>query len=202
VPKNAAACRRTSRSLVVMMNGEGGASRSEEDLAGLGGDFGARDATAGEIESQFNSKSLGEADTEHIVQVPRGVAEFTALAKRDCAALVEGDVLVEEVQKLVYAKQVMDWKIRVVDGHEVLRREWSTGGDKDKAAEVVTRLTTIAECEGQTVESFIEGPGVRVELFTRALNGLHLNDFIMAAKMDKLDLTDVTIKKKPNIYLV
>lgn len=26
---------------------------------------------------------------------------------------------VEEKQKLVYAKQVQDWKIRVVDGHEV-----------------------------------------------------------------------------------
>ena len=57
-------------------------SRGDEEMAGLGGDIGARDATAGEIESNFNAKSIGEADTEHILQVPTGVAQFTELAVR------------------------------------------------------------------------------------------------------------------------
>lgn len=52
------------------------------------------------------------------------------------------------------------------------------------------------------VDAFIEGPGVRIELFSRAVNGLHVNDFIMAAKIDKLDLSDVTVKKKPNVFLI
>lgn len=43
----------------------------------------------GEVESQFNAKSLGEADTEHILQIPKGVEEFTALEMRDCVALSE-----------------------------------------------------------------------------------------------------------------
>jgi len=50
-----------------------GTRREMEELAGLGGDFGARDATAGELESNFNAKSIGEADTEHMLQIPRKV---------------------------------------------------------------------------------------------------------------------------------
>jgi hypothetical protein len=52
------------------------------------------------------------------------------------------------------------------------------------------------------VECFIEGPGVRIELFSRAVNGLHVNDFVMASKIDKLDLSDVTVKKKPQTFLM
>ena len=121
---------------------------------------------------------------------------------RDCVLLDDSAVPVEESQKLVYQKQVADWKIRVVDGHEVLRREYNTDRDKDKAAEVVTRINTVAECEGQKVDSFVEGPGVRIELWSRAVNGLHANDFIMAAKIDNLDFSDVVIKKKPNTFLI
>ena len=51
-------------------------------------------------------------------------------------------------------------------------------------------------------DSFIEGPGVRVEIWSRAVKGLHINDFIMAAKIDNfVDLSDITTKKKPNVYL-
>ena len=49
-----------------------------------------------------------------------------------------GEPPIEETQKLVYQKQVADWKIRIVDAHEVLRREFATGGDKAKAAEVAS----------------------------------------------------------------
>jgi 4a-hydroxytetrahydrobiopterin dehydratase len=48
----------------------------------------------------------------------------------------------------------------------------------------------------------VEGPGVRVEIYSRAVNGLHQNDFIMAAKLDKLDLSDVVVKKKPTTFLI
>jgi hypothetical protein len=54
-----------------------GVNSRDEAMGGLGGDIGARDATDGEIASGFNNTSLGEADTEHMLQVPRGVQEFT-----------------------------------------------------------------------------------------------------------------------------
>jgi 4a-hydroxytetrahydrobiopterin dehydratase len=182
-------------------NEKQGTSRRMEDLAGLGGDFGARDPTAGELESNFNAKCLGEADTEHFNKIPEGMEEFTALHTRSCVALSSDDSPCEERQALVYQKQVMDWKIRVVDGHEVLRREYRTE-DTNKAEEVITRFTSVAEAEGKTIDTFIEGPGVRVEIYSKAVGGLHANDFILAAKLDQVDVTDVVIKKKPQTFLI
>jgi 4a-hydroxytetrahydrobiopterin dehydratase len=182
-------------------NEKQGTSRRMEDLAGLGGDFGARDPTAGELESNFNAKCLGEADTEHFNKIPEGMEEFTALHTRSCVALSSEDSPCEERQALVYQKQVMDWKIRVVDGHEVLRREYRTE-DTNKAEEVITRFTSVAEAEGKTIDTFIEGPGVRVEIYSKAVGGLHANDFILAAKLDQVDVTDVVIKKKPQTFLI
>jgi 4a-hydroxytetrahydrobiopterin dehydratase len=167
----------------------------------LGGDFGARDATAGEIESNFNAKSIGEADTEHIVKIPDGIGEFTSLHLRSCVALSAGDAPCETRQALVFQKQVMDWKIREVDGAEVLRREFRTE-DSTKAQEVINRFTSVAESEGQTIKSFIEGPGVRIELTSRAVKGLHVNDFVLAAKLDRVDVSDVVVKKKPQTFLI
>ena len=112
-----------------------------------------------------------------------------------------GAAPIEERLKLVYQKQVLDWKIRVVDGHEVLRREFRTENE-EKAKEVINRLETVAGCEGQKVDAYIEGPGVRIELWSRAVNGLHANDFITAAKLGAIDLSDVTVKKKPQTFLI
>ena len=55
----------------------GTVSGSAESVAGLGGDIGARGATAAELESGFNAKSIGEADTEHILKVPEGIRVIT-----------------------------------------------------------------------------------------------------------------------------
>ena len=101
----------------------------------------------------------------------------------------------------MYQKQVIDWKIRVVDGREVLRREYRTE-DAAKAQEVVNRFTSVAESEGQTIDAFVEGPGVRVELRSKAVGGLHVNDFVLAAKLDRVDVADVVVKKKPQTFLI
>lgn len=150
--------KRTATTSTKATEGPSGTTRRDEDLGGLGGDFGARDATAGELESNFNAKSTGEADTEHMLQVPAGVGEWTSLHLRSCVGLVAGDQPLEERQALVYQKQVIDWKIRKVDAALVLRREFRTE-TKEKAQEVVTRFTSVAESEGQQLRSFIEGPG-------------------------------------------
>ena len=96
---------------------------------------------------------------------------------------------------------MLDWKIRVVDGHEVLRREFRTE-NAEKAKEVINRLETVAGCEGQKVDSYIEGPGVRIELWSRAVNGVHANAFVMAAQLDQLALSDVPSPTPPQTFLI
>ena len=82
--------------------------------------------------------------------------EFTALHTRSCVALTPEGAPCDTKQALVYQKQVMDWKIRVVDGREVLRREFRTENPAN-AEEVVTRFTSVAEAEGQTLDAFVKG---------------------------------------------
>ena len=79
----------------------GNVSVSAESVAGVGGDIGARDATAGEIESNFNAKSIGEADTEHMNKVPEGLEQFTALELRSCVVLDADAAPIEERLKLL-----------------------------------------------------------------------------------------------------
>ena len=43
---------------------------------------------------------------------------------------------------------------------------------------------------------------MRFELTSKAVGGLHQNDFVMAAKLDKIDVSDVVVKKKPQTFLV
>ena len=62
VPHRASASASASR-VVLARAVNVGTSKSQEDMGGLGGDIGARDPTAGEIESGFTSKVLGHADT-------------------------------------------------------------------------------------------------------------------------------------------
>ena len=134
-------------------------------------------------------------------KIPEGMEEFTSLHTRSCVAVTPEDAPCDTKQALVYQKQVMDWKIRVVDGREVLRREFRTENPAN-AEEVVTRFTSVAEAEGQTLDAFVEGPGVRVELRSKAVAGLHANDFVLAAKLDRVDVTDVVVKKKPQTFLI
>mmetsp|Transcript_29384 Transcript_29384/g.72735 ORF Transcript_29384/g.72735 Transcript_29384/m.72735 type:complete len:249 (-) Transcript_29384:68-814(-) len=195
-----ATARRGSR--VVMAAESGSDMVSLGAGAGLGGDIGARDATAGELESNFNSKSIGEADTEHMNKVPTQVEAMLALRNRNCCGNEDVTEVIPEKQCIVYSKQVLDWKIRKnEDGHEVLRREWRTA-DKELAAQVVSRVSAVCESEGQRVDTWVEGPGLRVELTTRKVKGLHVNNFIMAAKIEQLDMSDIVIKKKPNVFLM
>ena len=102
----------------------------------------------------------------------------------------------------VYQKQVLDWKIRVVDGHEVLRREFRTENE-EKAKEVINRLETVAGCEGQKVDAYIEGPGVRIELWSRGRMACTPTISSPPPSSDGIDLSGgVTVKKKSQTFLI
>ena len=176
----------------------GGVSKRQEDLGGLGGDIGARDPTVGEIESGFTSKSLGHADTDHILQVPQGMAEMIMLVnKKVDGASEEYTAKLDFAKQEVYRKQVWDWKIRPGRGNfECLRREFSTAdGDADKLVGLVRGVCeangwTPATCEATS------GSKVLVELGNDGIKGMCVNDFIIAAKIDACDEAKALIVKE------
>ena len=54
-----------------------------------------------------------------------------------------------------------------------------------EAVNFVNAVTPIAESEGHHPDLYVRWGEVRAILYTHKINGLHENDFILAAKMDK-----------------
>jgi 4a-hydroxytetrahydrobiopterin dehydratase len=87
-------------------------------------------------------------------------------------------------------KQLPDWKLQP-DGKRI-RREWTT---KDFAAamEFFNRVAQVAEADDHHPDLHLVGyRNVAIELWTHAIGGLSENDFIIAAKIDRLP---VVLKK-------
>lgn len=76
------------------------------------------------------------------------------------------------------------------------RCEWKTKGFKSALA-LFGRIGEIAESEGHHPDLHLTSyNNVCVELSTHAVRGLTENDFIMAAKINELDVTDLLKKTK------
>lgn len=75
-----------------------------------------------------------------------------------------------------------DW--RVVDNKKIKRDLKFI--DFKKAMAFVNRVAGIAENEGHHPDIFVSYNKVGLELSTHAVDGLSENDFILAAKLDKL----------------
>ena len=176
-----------------------GTSKSQEDMGGLGGDIGARDPTAGEIESGFTSKVLGHADTDHILQVPTEMSDMVKIVNKTCVADGAYAEKLDFQGQEVLRKQVWDWKIRPGRAHfECLRREFTV---RDGEAEnFVALVKGVCDAEGwpaATAEA-TSASAALVELGTEAVKGMSTNDFILAAKIDACEeAMALVIKEAP-----
>lgn len=103
------------------------------------------------------------------------------LAKQKCVPC-EGGVAplsTEEARKL--AEQTPGWE--VLEGRIV--REFRFRNYVE-AMDFANRITPIAEAENHHPNLHISWGRVRVELFTHAIGGLSINDFILAAKINEI----------------
>ena len=89
----------------------------------------------------------------------------------------------EEAEKLL--TQVRGWKL----DKNTIRKEFSFKDFKE-AIGFVNKVAEIAESEGHHPDIMIWYRVVTLVLTTHAINGLSINDFVLAAKIDKafLDL--------------
>lgn len=81
-----------------------------------------------------------------------------------------------------YLEEVKDWE--VADAKKI-RRKFKFKDFKEALA-FVNRVGAIAEEEGHHPDIELEWGKVKVELSTHAIGGLSVNDFILAAKIDKI----------------
>ncbi len=79
---------------------------------------------------------------------------------------------------------LLDERWEVVDGHR-LHREYAFG-DFRRGLDFVNQVGELAEAEGHHPDLSLAYGKVGITLWTHKIDGLHENDFILAAKIDRL----------------
>jgi 4a-hydroxytetrahydrobiopterin dehydratase len=84
-----------------------------------------------------------------------------------------------------YMPQIPDWEIIEIDGVDRLERQYKFKNFQD-ALSYTNRIGELAELEDHHPAILTEWGKVKVTWWTHAVKGLHLNDFILAAKSDQI----------------
>lgn len=110
---------------------------------------------------------------------------MTDLIKMKCIACQTGAPLATADEREKFSKQIPDWEIVEVDGVERLRRSFKLK-DFSQALAFTNRIGEMANAEDHHPLIVLEWGKVTVDWWTHKIHGLHINDFIAAAKTDDL----------------
>jgi len=110
---------------------------------------------------------------------------MTPLTQETCVACNKNSpkVTVEEIHEL--KPQIPDWLLTDNDGILLLQRLYQFPNFVQALA-FTNKVGELAEAEGHHPALLTEWGKVTVSWWTHAIRGLHRNDFILAAKTDKL----------------
>ncbi len=110
---------------------------------------------------------------------------MTQLHENTCEACRRGAPTVTEEEIAELSPQVPEWQIVEEDGIRKLRRVY-TFRNFVEALDFTNKIGGIAEEEGHHPDLLTEWGKVTVTWWSHKIKGLHRNDFIMAAKSDRL----------------
>lgn len=110
---------------------------------------------------------------------------MSALKSRQCEACnADARRLTEsEIDELL--PQLPDWQVIAIDSIQGIRRRFIFANFKDALA-FTNRVGTLAEGNNHHPQIITEWGSVTVSWWTHKINGLHLNDVILAAKTSEL----------------
>ncbi|MDX1696516.1 MAG: 4a-hydroxytetrahydrobiopterin dehydratase [Ketobacteraceae bacterium] len=107
------------------------------------------------------------------------------LANETCEACKADAPKVSEEELATLIKDIPDWSTPTKDGVLQLERAFEFKNFKEALA-FTNAVGDIAEEAGHHPEILTEWGKVTVTWWTHKINGLHKNDFIMAAKTDRI----------------
>ncbi|MBO3463926.1 4a-hydroxytetrahydrobiopterin dehydratase [Aetokthonos hydrillicola Thurmond2011] len=110
---------------------------------------------------------------------------MTDLAQEKCGVCNNDTPQVTEVEIKELKPQIPDWEILNIDGEPRLERTYNFKDFKTALA-FTNSVGEIAEEAGHHPALLTEWGKVKVSWWTHSIHGLHRNDFIMAAKTDKV----------------
>jgi 4a-hydroxytetrahydrobiopterin dehydratase len=111
--------------------------------------------------------------------------DSAALVDQHCTACQKGAPKVEPAEAAVLAATLPEWSIVEREGIPRLERVFRFAGYLAALA-FVQRVGELADSENHHPVMTVSYNRVTVTWWTHAIKGLHLNDFIMAAKTDRL----------------
>jgi len=109
----------------------------------------------------------------------------TPLAERHCVACEPGTSPLPEAEVETLLGHLGGWTVEDAGGHRQLTKTYRFKGFIP-AVDFVNRIAPIAEAEGHHPDLFVSYGVVTVKLWTHAAGGLTENDFILAARIDKV----------------
>jgi 4a-hydroxytetrahydrobiopterin dehydratase len=113
----------------------------------------------------------------------RRIVMTDMLAGKACTPCRGGVPPLNRDEAARYLSQVPDWELQD-DGHRI-QRTWRFKSFREALA-FVQEVGELAEAEGHHPEICFGWGQATVSLQTKKIKGLHENDFIMAAKIDRV----------------
>lgn len=110
---------------------------------------------------------------------------MTHLAAEKCVACRGGEPTLTDLEINELHPQVVEWKMKEVDGVKRLERVFKLKNFVEALA-FTNRIGVNAEEEDHHPLIVTEWGRVTVQWWTHVVKGLHKNDFIMAAKTDEI----------------
>ena len=107
------------------------------------------------------------------------------LTQKKCTACSGNSSPVSEAEIEQLKPQIPEWEIKDENGQSRLQRVYQFS-DFKQALDFTQQVGEKAEAEGHHPALLTEWGKVTVTWWTHAINGLHENDFIMAAKSDEI----------------
>ncbi len=110
---------------------------------------------------------------------------MTELVSQNCEACRRDAPHATEAEIAEYLPQIPEWESIEKDGIKRLQRTYRFRNFAEALAFTV-RVGELAESESHHPSLLTEWGRVRVTWYTTKIKGLHRNDFVMAAKTDRL----------------
>ena len=105
------------------------------------------------------------------------------LAQKKCVPCRGGTPPLSAEQAKTYLAAVPEWRVSA-DGKQISRT--FTYKDFIQAMKFVNKVAEVAEEQGHHPDIHIHWNKVELVLWTHSIGGLHENDFVMAAKLERL----------------
>jgi 4a-hydroxytetrahydrobiopterin dehydratase len=119
------------------------------------------------------------------MSIAEGERAMTVLADKTCEACRKGAPLATQEDTAEYMPQLPGWQITVMAGINHLGKTYKFK-NFEQALQFTNKIGAIAEQEKHHPAILTEWGQVTVTWWTHKIAGLHVNDFIMAAKTEEI----------------